>query len=306
MAAAFVCAHAIDGAAQDYAQYDHHELRDHHGYHEQHRHHEQHGQHREQGSFSAHSRDEPSHGHEQTQSELEHVPPAPPRLVLPPTSAEEMSEMMQMDDAASIGMVQADQLEWRSGDGPDALAWKVHAWYGNDYDKLWIETEGEHIDSDAEGRAEVLWDHVVSRWWSVQVGARQDFGAGPSRTWAAVGLQGLAPYFIDIDASFYVGEGGRTALRVSAEQDLFITQRWVLQPELELDAYGKDDARNHIASGLSKLELALRLRYEIRRELAPYIGIGWQRGIRDTADLAREEGKDVSVVTFLAGVRAWF
>ena len=146
----------------------------------------------------------------------------------------------------------------------------------------------------------------MSRWWSFQGGVRQDFGAGPSRTWASVGVQGLAPYFFEIDAALYVGEGSRTAARLSAEYEMLITQRLVLQPELEFNLYGKDDTRNSIESGLSDVELGLRLRYEIRRELAPYVGVHWERKLGDTADLLRDAGDDVSDLTLVVGLRAWF
>ena len=149
-------------------------------------------------------------------------------------------------------------------------------------------------------------DHVISRWLSLQAGAAQDFGEGPSRTWAAFGVQGLAPYWFEVEALMYVGEEGRTAARFSTEYEMFLTQRLVLQPKFELDLYGKDDVANGIGSGLSDAELGLRLRYEIRRELAPYIGVLWSRKFGDTADLAREHNLDAEEVQFVAGVRAWF
>jgi copper resistance protein B len=119
-------------------------------------------------------------------------------------------------------------------------------------------------------------------------------------------LQGLAPYFFEIDAAVYVGEQGRTAARFSADYDMLITQRWVLQPEIELELYGKDDPANGLGSGLADAELGLRLRYEIRREFAPYIGIHWERKFGRTADLAREAREDLDEVSFVAGLRAWF
>jgi copper resistance protein B len=152
----------------------------------------------------------------------------------------------------------------------------------------------------------LVWDRIISSWWSFQAGARQDFGEGPSRTWASIGLQGMAPYHFEIDATLYVGEQGRTAARLAGEYDLLITQRLILQPEIELEFYGKDDPANGIGSGLSEAGLGLRFRYEIRRELAPYVGVQWERKLGGTADLARNEGHDDSEVLFVAGLRAWF
>jgi copper resistance protein B len=221
-------------------------------------------------------------------------------------SNERMIELMQMEDDASVGMVLADQLEWREIDGKDAAMWDVEAWYGNDYSKAWLRTEGERVDSDNEGLVELFWDRIISRWWHVQAGARHDFGDGPSRNWAAFGVQGLAPYWFEVEATAYVGEQGRTAARFSAEYELLLTQRLVLQPKVELDLYGKDDLRNGIGSGLSESEVGLRLRYEIRREFAPYVGVVWSRSYGKTADLARADGHGDDDVQFVVGLRAWF
>jgi copper resistance protein B len=140
----------------------------------------------------------------------------------------------------------------------------------------------------------------------VQTGLRQDFGPGPTRNWLDLGIQGMAPYFFEVDAALYVGEQGRTSARFSAEYDVLITQRLILQPELELRLFGKDDPENGIGSGLSDVEFGLRLRYEIRREIAPYIGLHWERKFGKTATLARREGEDPSELVVVAGLRAWF
>ncbi len=241
-----------------------------------------------------------------TESERAHVPPDPPRNPLGDMSKERMIELMQMEDDAPFSFILLDQLEWREINEQDAQVWEFEAFYGTDYNKIWFETEGERVGGEEEGRVEVMWDRIISSWWSFQTGVRQDFGEGPSRTWADFGIQGLAPYFFEIDAAVYVGEQGRTAARFSGEYDMLITQRLILQPELELELYGKDDPENGIGSGLSDVEVGLRLRYEIRRELAPYIGIHWERKFGETADLARAEGEDESDLVFVVGVRAWF
>ncbi|MET0532726.1 MAG: copper resistance protein B [Steroidobacter sp.] len=243
---------------------------------------------------------------EPTESERAHVPPDPPQHVMGEMSVEHMNELMQMEDNAAYGMVLLDQLEWQRIDGADATVWEFDAWYGNDYNKIWFETEGERVHSEEEGRVEVMWDRIISPWWSLQTGVRHDFGAGPARTWLDLGIQGLAPYFFEIDAALYVGEQGRTAARFSAEHDVLITQRLILQPELELRLYGKDDPENGIGSGLSDAEIGLRLRYEIRREFAPYIGLHWERKFGQTATFAREDGEDSDDLLVVAGLRAWF
>jgi copper resistance protein B len=257
----------------------------------------------------------PAHEHHQghapaavpTQSELEHVPPDPPASQMGDMPYRTMAELMTMDDTAPYGKVLLDQLDWRDSEGTDVFAWDAQAFYGSDYNKLWLKAEGERArGTTEEAHAEVLWDHIFSRWWSTQLGVRHDFGEGPSRNWLAAGVQGLAPYFFEIEATAYVGDGGRTAARFKAEYELLFTQRLVLQPELELNAYGKDDPEKRIMSGFSDAQLALRLRYEIRREIAPYIGVAWVHRLGETADVARAAGEDTSDLQALAGIRFWF
>jgi copper resistance protein B len=241
-----------------------------------------------------------------TESERNHVPPDPPQHVMHDMSSEEMIDLMQMDDTAAFGRVLFDQLEWQQVDDRDALVWDADAWYGNDFTKLWLKTEGEHVAGEYDGRAELYLNRVAARWWDVQVGVRQDFNEGPSRTWVAFGVQGLAPYWFETEATAYVGEQGRLAAVFSGEYEMLLTQRLILQPKIELNLYSKDDPENAIGSGLADTEIALRLRYEIRREFAPYVGIAWTRLYGKTADFARAEGHDTNNVQFVAGLRFWF
>jgi copper resistance protein B len=210
-----------------------------------------------------------------------------------------------MDDRAPFTKVMLDELERRAAD-ESALGWDVAAWHGSDIDKVWLATEGEHEDGASHARVELLWDRVATRWWNVRAGVRVDTGDGPSRTWAAVGVAGVAPGLIEVEASAYVGESGRTALRVQAEYDLLLTQRLVLQPEIEVNLYGSDDPARLIGSGLSDVDAGLRLRYEVRREIAPYVGLSWSSRFGGSADLARSQGEDASEWRWLAGVRIWF
>ena len=232
----------------------------------------------------------------------QHVPPDPPQHLLPHQSYEQMAEMMRMDDTERYGRVTVDQLEWQDASHAD-IAWDAQAFYGGDYHKLWLKTEGVHEQDENDVRIEALWNRIVSPWWSTQVGVRHDSGEGPSRTWLALGVEGLAPQWFDVEAAVYVGEESRTALRVDVSYDLLLTQRLVLQPQVEADVYGKDDPARRIGSGLSDIEAGLRLRYEVRREFAPYIGVHWVRRFGETADLA---GDDRSDTRFVAGVRVWF
>jgi copper resistance protein B len=200
-----------------------------------------------------------------------------------------------------------DQLEWQDADAGGALNWDARAWVGRDINKLWLRAEGERADRQTEeSELEVLWGHSFARWWEFVAGVRQDFQPGPSQTWAAFGVQGLAPYKFDVEATAYLGESGQTAVQFEAEYELLFTNRLILQPLIKLNVYGEDDPRRGIGSGLSTTELGLRLRYELRRELAPYIGVTWDRKWANTADFARLNGDAVEDTRWIAGLRIWF
>jgi copper resistance protein B len=204
-------------------------------------------------------------------------------------------------------MVLFDQFEWQSAAEGDVLAWDLSAWAGRDIDRIWLRSEGERVDATNEALdVEALWGHAFARWWDVVAGVRHDFDSGPSRTWAAFGVQGVAPYKFEVQATAYVAESGWTAAKLEAEYELLLTNRWILQPLVELNIYGEDEPQRGIGSGLGSTEIALRLRYEIRREIAPYIGVTWDRKWGDTADLARGEGEAVEDTRWIAGLRIWF
>ena len=215
---------------------------------------------------------------------------------------------MYMHDDPTVGMLLLDRLEYvHSRDGDNTTAIDGQAWYGRNFDKLWLKFEGEHADGRIQDlRTEALWAHAVTPFWDTQLGLRHDFGAGPDRTWAAFGIEGLAPYWFDTEATFYLGQGGRTAARVAFEYEARFTQRLILQPSLEANFYGRNDPQRGIGSGLSDIEAGLRLRYEIRREFAPYVGVVWQQRVGGSRDYVRALGEPPDDLQFVAGVRVWF
>ena len=214
---------------------------------------------------------------------------------------------MDMADNAPLGMLLIDQLEYTNGKDADGFSWEAEGWYGNDANKLWIRTEGDRSGGKLEDAdLEAFWNHNVATFWSTQLGLRQDFGEGPARTWAAFGVQGLAPYWFELEATAYAGDAGRTAARLRAEYELLITQRLIFQPDFEVNLYGKDDPARRIGSGLSDAQLGLRLRYEFSRQFAPYIGVNWIRRVGTTADYAREDHQPLLDRQILVGVRFWF
>lgn len=210
-------------------------------------------------------------------------------------------------DDPVLTMAKLDQFEVRDADESDPLVIEGQAWIGQDLKKLWLKAEFEYADSGTEEvELQALYSRAIAPFWDVQVGLREDFQPNPSRSWAVLGIQGLAPYFFEVDAAVFLGESGRTALRLEAEYELLFTQRLILTPEMEINFFGQNDRATSTGSGLSEIELGLRLRYEIRREFAPYIGINWSRKYGNTADFSRLEGVNVSDTQFVAGVRAWF
>lgn len=214
---------------------------------------------------------------------------------------------LRLADRRNFSSLLADRLESVVTGDDTSATYDLQAWFGRDYDRAVLKAEGV-LDNgkleDAEG--ELLWGHAVAAYWDTQLGMRYDSGEGPDRAWLAFGVQGLAPYWFDVDATAYVGDQGRTAFSVEAEYELLLTQKLILQPRIEVDWYGRSDAERGIGAGLSEAAAGIRLRYEIRRELAPYIGVEWVRKLGETEDLARAVGEDPSESRFVAGLRFWF
>ena len=213
----------------------------------------------------------------------------------------------QVHDSAINTYFLADKLEWQDADDASTLAWDLSGWIGGDIDRLWLRSEGERSNGKTEdAEVQALWGHAISPWWDVVTGVRQDFKPGAPQTWAAFGLQGMALYNFEAEATAFLGENGQSALRLEGDYDILLTNRLILQPTAELNVYGKNDPQRGIGSGLANTEAGLRLRYEFRREFAPYIGVTWNRTYGHTADYAREEGEDRSEARLVLGVRLWF
>ncbi|BDU16390.1 copper resistance protein B [Lysobacter auxotrophicus] len=200
-----------------------------------------------------------------------------------------------------------DRLEAIDLDDGRGEAWEAQAWFGSDIHRLWLRSEGEREHGHTESAdLELLYGRSVTPWWDVVAGVKHDFKPGRSRDWAAFGVQGLAPYKFEVSATAYIGEGGATAATVEAEYEVLLTNRLILQPRVEVEAFGKDDPGRGVGSGLSTVETGLRLRYEVTRRFAPYVGVAWERAYGGTADLRRDEGEAVEDTRLVAGVRLWF
>ena len=201
-----------------------------------------------------------------------------------------------------------EQLEYRAVDGKGGYAWEGEVWYGGDIDKIVVASEGEGKRGRAPETAELraLWRHAVDPWWNLEAGLRHDLRPDPERTYALIGIQGLAPYWFDVEGQVLVSNKGDVHLRAEAGYDQRITQRLILKPALEIDAAFQDVPELGVAAGLESIALGARLRYEIAREFAPYVGVHWERKLGGTADIARAAGDGASSVSAVFGLRAWF
>lgn len=225
---------------------------------------------------------------------------------------DEMAASRRAVQAANGGQtnffVMADRFEWQASDDEDLLLWDAQGWYGGDINKLWIKTEGEVSFTEyeaEEAELQALWSRAISPFWDLQTGVRQDFEP-EGRMHGVIGVQGLAPYWFEVDAAAFVSTEGDVTARIEAEYDLLLTQRLVLQPRAELELSAQNIPDLEVGSGVTGLDAGLRLRYEIKREFAPYIGVEWQSAFGETADLIEAAGGDSDQTVFVLGLRAWF
>src|SRR5512138_1247531 len=216
------------------------------------------------------------------------------------------AEHARLDDPLNK-LVLLDRFETQRADGGSLQRWDLSTWIGKSLTKLWIRSEGERVsDRTDHAELELLWGKGFARWWELVAGARSDFEPGPAQNWAAVGVQGTTPYRINLEATAYLGDGGRAALRVKTHYELLVTNRLILQPLAELNWYAQRDAARGVGAGLADAEIGVRLRYEVKREVAPYVGLVTQRKLGGTADFARAAGHDPSDTRLVAGIRLRF
>jgi copper resistance protein B len=200
-----------------------------------------------------------------------------------------------------------DRLETWNANRGRGLVWDGKTWVGTDLNRLWLRSEGSRINGRTEDAdLEVLYGRSVAAWWDVVVGVRHDFKPGASQDYAAIGVMGMAPYKFEVAGTAYIGQSGQTSARLEATYDTLLTNRLILQPRIEANLFGKDDARRGIGSGLSTFEAGLRLRYELTRQFAPYIGVVRERAFGSTAGFRRAANTDIDDTRIVAGVRIWF
>lgn len=227
--------------------------------------------------------------------------------LLLPASMLSLNTYSHENDDPILTRVMLDHLEWRNSNDANLTVLEGQAWIGKDLNKFWLKTDIEQRDGETgDAEAQALYSRAISPFWDAQIGVRHDAKPTPSRDWAVIGLQGLAPYWFDVDTALFVGESGRIAARFSAEYELLFTQRLILTPNIEVNVYGQNDAETGTESGLSDAKAGLRLRYEIRREFAPYVGVNWNKKFGNSAEFVKRQGEAVSDTELVMGLRVWF
>jgi len=234
------------------------------------------------------------------------TPPAQGQPQLMP-GMEPVGAVQPVMDQPILAHVIFSQLEGRFNGANTEFRWEGQGWVGTDYDKLWIKSEGT-LSKGAldDGQQQFLYGRAITTYFDLQGGLRSDIDSRPTRNWAAFGIQGLAPYFFDLEVTGFVSGQGHLAAKLEASYDLLLTQRLILQPQVEFNIYSKGDPARLVGAGFSDIDTGLRLRYEFSRKFAPYIGVVYEGKFGQTANFARRAGESTGDVRFALGVRVWF
>ena len=225
-----------------------------------------------------------------------------------PTSEMEPARTAMMREPGTFYQVMFNLAEYQARSGRDGYRWDGEAFVGGDINRLWLKSEGEGSFREGVESAEIqaLYSRAIDPYFNLQAGVRHDFQPGPSRTYATIGFEGLAPYRVEVEGALFLSDKGDLLGRFEGYYDQRITQRLILQPRIELNLSAQDMPANRLGSGLTDAELGLRLRYEISRQFAPYIGVSYEAKTGRTADFARADGRDPTTTSFVAGIRFWF
>lgn len=225
-----------------------------------------------------------------------------------PSMARARDILRREHGAMMVTTVTIDRLEAHIVDGRNGYSFEGDAWTGGDIDRAWVKAKGEGQFGGALGHVELqgLWSHAIDPWFNMQLGVRQDIGHGPDRTHAVIGINGLAPYFFEVDGAVFLSNKGDVTARLEGEYDQRLTQKLILQPAVEVNLSAQRIAELGLGSGLTSASMGLRLRYELIPEFAPYIGVQYERRFGQTARFRRVANQDVGGWAFLMGIRTWF
>jgi copper resistance protein B len=249
------------------------------------------------------------------ESPVASAPPPPPPLDHAADSYYDPAEMAQARNALAYesggmpnSMLRIDRFERRVAKGADGYHWEGEGYTGGDIDRLFFKTEGEGDWNGALERAELqlLYSHAIGPYFNLQAGLRHDVRPSPQRSYAVIAVKGLAPYWLQVEGEAFFSNKGEGFIRLEASYDQRITQRWILQPQVQLNFAAQTVPDIGIGAGLSSVEAGLRLRYEIVREFAPYVGLSWERNFGETRRLARNAGENRPAAALVVGIRTWF
>lgn len=208
-------------------------------------------------------------------------------------------------EASNFHLVRGE-IDGARVDGQDVVNWEADAWIGGDHNKLWFKSEGEIADGETHAaELQALWSRNIADFWDLQAGIRVDLEPDTT-TYLAFGVQGLAPYQFETEATAFLSEDGDVSARFSQSLDVHFTQRLIAEPHIEVNAYAQDVAERNIGAGVSDVEAGVQFRYEITRKFAPYVDLVWERALGETASMLRADGEDVETSSLRAGVRFWF
>jgi copper resistance protein B len=257
--------------------------------------------------------DDPHAGHHESEQPAPAAPIAPgdhaaDRVHPSEAMSDARAQLRREHGGAHSGALMLNLAEYQVRSRRDGFRWDGEGWFGGDLNRLVAKTEGELAVGEDVDEAEVqlLYSRAISPYFDLQAGLRYDFAPHPTYVYGTLGFEGLAPYWFELDGALFLSERADVLARLEGYYDQPITQRLILQPRAELELAAQDVREHEIAAGLSEFELELRLRYEIRREVAPYLGVSWQRKVGQTAGFARREGARVSSTSLVLGIRTWF
>jgi copper resistance protein B len=236
------------------------------------------------------------------------VAQTPPATDQPAPGMELGGAVQPVTDREILAHLLFNELEGRFNGSNTEFRWEGQGWVGTDYDKLWIKSEGTLQGNGTvdDGQQQFLYSRAITTYFDLQGGLRSDIDSRPTRNWGALGIQGLAPYFFDLELTGYASNAGHLAAKLEASYDLLLTQRLILQPQIEVNLYSKADPVRMVGAGFSDIDTGLRLRYEIDRKFAPYLGVVYEGKFGQTANFARAAGESTGDVRFVFGVRLWF
>jgi len=223
-------------------------------------------------------------------------------------TADEMAaargQLQREHGGAIVSNLMVDMAELQLGDDETAFHWEGEGWIGGDINRFVFKTEGEANEDDVESaEVQALYSRAIGPYFDLQAGVRYDIEPRPNRVYAVLGFEGVAPYWFETTGALFVSDEGEVSARLEGSYDARLTQRLILQPRGEINFSADDIPELEVGAGVTDVELGLRLRYDITRNFAPYVGVSYETKLGDTADYASAAGEDESDMRFVFGVR---